>query len=752
MEESSSNSESPQPRETSEPKESDQPDRPRLFFRKNLSYILVAIAALLFIPFFIPFGGLESEIPDIGDISTKEIIAPFNFPILKTDEDFEREKKTVRQNVPYVLNYVDGVASSAVSEFEGLWDDVIKRLEDKSLIGPARIEYVKSQFPDISEEAVRTLTELRHTGSVKSATIEFLNEVYSDGVFSWKSLDKGDTAQLFDIRRGKKERIVPAERVVTIEAAKKKLEERAMARFEGYPDKGRLVSELAKAFLRPNLIPDKGLTERNRNKAVESVKHECGIVLKGQRIVDAHERVSEEIHQKLVSLAMAKSGRYSNRPAVYGALTVLSRFALVLLILWIFVRFIRMKAPDAWSNPAQNALLLFSVWLPGFFAFIFRAVGWPEFLVPIAFSATMISILFGVEASLAAVFASSVIIAFSGGAPHNLLITLLVEGVICAFLSGKATTRRDSIRIITYTAAASLITVSVLDFISLTEYGTLGIRALCVVAASVFGPLLAIGLMPLFERFTGLVSDFTLVDYANTNSQILQQLAIEAPGTFHHSIVVSNMAETAAETIGADPLLAKAGALYHDIGKLSHPYYFSENLNEGNPHDQLSPKMSFSILSGHVSEGVRLAKRNNLPKPIIDIISQHHGDGVMRFFYERAKELDDSVTEADFSYPGPKPQSREAAIVMLADTVEATVRSLGNVEKRSLSRLLKSTVKEKFETGQFSECDITTKDLALISDAFMRILEGVLHKRPKLLLKNGNISGLQSSEGEDGPR
>ncbi len=748
MSEDSSNKKSAPTRETTEQGESDQPGRSQSFFRNNLPYILLAIAAILLVPFFVPFGGVESETPDVGDISTKEIIAPFDFPILKTEEELERERTSARQNVPFVLDFVEGMASSAVSEFESLWNEAMATLDDKDLAAPERLEYLKSRFPNISVEAARTLSELRHPGDVKTTTVELLNDVYANGVFNWKSLDKGDTALLFNIRKGKKEHIVPSERISTIESAGKKIEERAIKQFERYHDKGKLVFELAKSFLRPNLIPDKNLTERNRNKAVESVKLERGGVLKEQRIVDAHERVTEEIHQKLVSLAKAKSGRYSNRPVVYSALTVIARFVLTLLVLWLFAQFIQLRFPTIWSNPRKIILLLFAIWIPCLFAFVFRSVGWPEYITPIAFSATLIAILLGTETSIAVVLSSSVIVALSGAVSQSLLITLLIEGIVCGLMFGQAVTRRDSIRIISFTVGAVLVTVFVLDFVSLTEYGTLGIRALSVTAASIFGPLLAIGLLPMFEKFAALVTDFTLVDYANTNSQILQQLAIEAPGTFHHSIVVSNMAETAAEAVGADPLLVKAGALYHDIGKLSHPYYFSENLNDENPHDKLSPKMSFLVLSAHVGEGVRLAERSSLPKPIVDIIRQHHGDSVMAYFYERAKERDDSVREEDFRYPGPKPQTKEAAIVMLADTIEATVRSIGDIEKRSLTRLIRKTIEEKFISGQLSECEITTRHLELISDAFTKILEGVLHRRPKLIRSDGSIMGIQLSDEE----
>ncbi|MCK5832131.1 HDIG domain-containing protein [bacterium] len=724
----------------------DQPERSRKFVisRKHLSYLLLTITAFLLLPFFIPFKGVESDIPDVGDISSKEVIAPFNFPIVKPETEFEREKQTARQNVPYVLNYVDGVVTSAKSEFSKSWTNTLKAITARGTTDSGKIDSIKARFPEISEESARTLAELRKPAGVKTSVLELLSESYSEGIFNWKSLGRGDTAQLFNIRRNGQEQVIPAERITTIEVTIRKIGEKSASDFSSYPDKGHLVYELTTLFLRPNLLPDKELTEQKRQKAVDGVKRERGIVLRDQRIVDEHERVSDEIHQKLVSLAIAKSSKYSNRPTVYNALTVLARLLLALLILWIFSKYIQIRFPQIWNTSSSFSILLFSIWFPCLFAFIFRAVGWPDFITPIAFSAALLAVLIGLEPAIAVIFTASILTSIASKNPHNLLITLLVEGTICSILFSRIQVRRESIKAIAWTSASALIAIAVLDFVSLTEYGTLGIRALSVLSACVFGPLLALGLLPLFEKFSGLVTDFTLADYANTNAQILQQLAIEAPGTFHHCIVVSNMAETAAESIGADPLLAKAGALYHDIGKLSHPYYFSENLTEDNPHERLSPKMSFIVLSGHVTEGVRIARKNDIPRPIIDIIQQHHGDSVMRFFYEKAREVDDSVTENDFSYPGPKPQSKEAAIVMLADTVEATVRSIKDIEKKSLLRLINNSIENKFSTGQLADCDLTTGDLKLITDSFIRILEGVLHRRPRLRLKNGGLEGQQT--------
>ncbi|HHS51079.1 MAG TPA: HDIG domain-containing protein, partial [candidate division Zixibacteria bacterium] len=664
----------------------DSPSRLLGLSGNRRSYFLLALTALFIVPFFIPFDGFESDVPAVGEINPREVIAPFKFDIIKPTEELARERQIARQNVPYTLDFIDGVASGAKAEFETTWSEAMKAIDADGVTGAGRIDLIRAKFPGISEESARTLAELRRPDDVRKSVLELLDEAFAGGVFSWNSLDARDTAHVFNIRRGTSEQLQPADRVPTVEALTRQMEERTGETFSSFPEKGKLVFELAKSYLRPNLLPDKELTERNRAKAIEGIQETRGIVLKDERIVDAHEIVTEEIHQKLLSLAQAKAERFTNQTVVYYALRVMARFLIALLVLGIFSKFMQIKFPKIWLSPRLLSLSLFALWMPILFAFIFRSVGWTEFLTPVAFSACLTAVILGLEPSLAVVFASSTIVALSSKNPHDLIITLLIHGAICTLFFVRVQVRKEVIKSIAYTSAAGVITIAVLELASPLKYVNILLRSISILPATVFGPLLAISLLPLFEKFAHVVTDFTLVDYTNTNAQILQQLAIEAPGTFHHSIVVGNMAETAAEAIGADPLLARAGALYHDIGKLAHPYYFSENLTDHNPHERLSPKMSFMVLSGHVSEGVRMAEKLGLPHSIVDIIRQHHGDGVMRFFYEKACEAGESVSEEEFRYSGPKPQSKEAAIVMMADTVEATVRSMGEIEKKSLNR------------------------------------------------------------------
>jgi len=260
------------------------------------------------------------------------------------------------------------------------------------------------------------------------------------------------------------------------------------------------------------------------------------------------------------------------------------------------------------------------------------------------------------------------------------------------------------------------------------------------------------GFIPLIETLFHYTTDIKLLELANLNSPMLRDLMVRAPGTYHHSVVVGNLVESAAESINANPLLARVAAYYHDIGKISKPLYFIENLGgEDNRHDKLTPSMSALILISHIKEGSELARERRLGQPIIDIIRQHHGTGLIKFFYDRAKTQAEAsgqtVEEKDFRYPGPKPQTREAGIVMLADCVEAASRSLVNPTPDRIQGMVQKIINNIFIDGQLEECELTLKNLHEIARCFNRILNGIFHHRidyPEPVHKGG--SGQKKTE------
>jgi putative nucleotidyltransferase with HDIG domain len=241
-----------------------------------------------------------------------------------------------------------------------------------------------------------------------------------------------------------------------------------------------------------------------------------------------------------------------------------------------------------------------------------------------------------------------------------------------------------------------------------------------------------LGLLPYMEILFGITSPVRLLELANPNEPLLKRLLIEAPGTYHHSIMVGNLAEAAAQVVNADPLLVRVGAYYHDIGKIKRPYFFVENqMGRENPHKKIAPSLSTLIITSHVRDGLEQAREHKLPAGVQAIIEQHHGSSLVAYFYQQALEGDraELVTEADFRYDCPKPQTKEAALVMLADSVEAAVRSLQKPTPSRVEAMARKIIKERLHDGQLDECDLTFKDLSTITATFIQVLGGIFHSR-----------------------
>ena len=313
----------------------------------------------------------------------------------------------------------------------------------------------------------------------------------------------------------------------------------------------------------------------------------------------------------------------------------------------------------------------------------------------------------------------------------------MVTGAVGAFAVHNVVNRRDFYRSIALIAVAYLLTILATGIL-FGNYGTYPQfveknkwDVIYGIFTSFGSVVLTIGLLPIFESTFNVVTSITLLELSDLNRPLLRNLAIRAPGTYSHSIIMASLSEAAAEAINADPLLSRVGSYYHDIGKMIRPHYFIENQKGMNPHDELQPRMSALILISHVKEGVELAREEGLPRAIIDIIPQHHGTGEIAGFKHRALERGDkkAVRDEDFRYPGPKPQTKEAGIINLADAVESATRTIPGSAPDQIKGMVQTIIKGRFTAGELDECDLTLRDLTRIQNAFLPILEATRHAR-----------------------
>jgi len=375
----------------------------------------------------------------------------------------------------------------------------------------------------------------------------------------------------------------------------------------------------------------------------------------------------------------------------------------------------------------------------------------PSFYFPIA-SVAMLSMLLFNDLQIAFVMSllSSAIVGLIVGSDFNLILTFMIGSLTGVYAIQDARTRGDLIKTGFYVGVMQMVCMILLtpdmDFILSWDFSYHYLRPLFINGLASF--ILVMFTSKIFEWLFGVLTNFSLLEMADTNHPLLKRMAIEAPGTYHHSLIVSNLAEAAADSIGANALLVRVGAYYHDIGKMEKPEYFTENqLAGGNKHDNLEPTMSRLVILNHVKEGMELAKKHKLNPLIIDFIPQHHGTALIHYFYQKALEegMDNQdIAEENFRYPGPKPQSRETAVVMLADSVEGASRALDEPNPSKIDELVRKVINNKFIDEQLDECHLTLKEIEKISQTFTRILSAMYHSRVKYPEKknaNGHNSG-----------
>ena len=402
---------------------------------------------------------------------------------------------------------------------------------------------------------------------------------------------------------------------------------------------------------------------------------------------------------------------------------------IVPLFLLSLVVYLQFSLPNLRTKPYNllNLSLLYVIIFVISYVIIRR--GWPIFYIP--FSAIpMLAILLFNNTSIALLLTFASALSVGNIAGNNLLgLLFLISGIFSCLLAKDARRRGVIIRsglLVGLLQASALFLIERLSIQHVQDYITL-------VLNGIVSAMIVTAVLPIFEYLFKTVTNISLLELADFNSPLLQRMIIEAPGTYHHSLIVGNLSDAACKAIGAHELLARIGAYYHDIGKLGKPDYFSENQPENeNRHDDLAPEMSKLVIMNHVKEGIELANKYKLNPAIIDFIQQHHGNSLVYYFYRRALEnagTNQEIEEEGFRYPGPKPNTKETAIVLLADSVEAAARCLKDPNPQKIEELVHKIINNKFIDGQLDECELTLKDIERISTVFIRILTGIYHGR-----------------------
>ncbi|HSG09990.1 MAG TPA: HDIG domain-containing protein [Longimicrobiales bacterium] len=688
--------------------------------------ILLALSALVTL-LFPPSVRMSVGRYEVGQVAREDVIARIPFSVPKSAEALARDRVLAMESVPPTFDFFPAAGDTMASRLGAFFDQLDSAGVRSDRAGVERV--LRSTSLVATPSQVDELLDADTRGLLRRIALTAATDFVPQGL-----VDAGQalniTTPTVTVRDGDAERTVPTEDLVT----QREFFESTLGLLapSSPPDLRNLLRLILIRHIEFSYTLNVVATELDRDAAARSVLTTKDDVLEGQAIVRAADPIG--------STQMERLNAYEEQLRAQGMLEVsglrLAPLAgaaivntLLLAIFGLVLFFFRVEVYAQFRWLLLQALLV-AVYF-GAAAAIARNGLAPEWL-PIAFVALPVGVLWDTRMSLVLVL---ILATITGTLPpfgdYGIMLTVAATGAAAA-MSVRAVRRRSetwlSIAIIAGTAGLVLLGHGLAtghemaDVARATLYST---------GNATVSALLAIGFLFVFELFTGITTDQTLLEWADPTRDLLKRLSLEAPGTYAHTINVANLSEAAANAIGANGLLCRVGVYYHDVGKMLKPHYFAENQPDArNPHDKLKPETSAAIIREHVTEGERLARDAKVPDVVVDFILEHHGTQRIGFFYEKAlEEAGEELDEARFAYPGPKPRSRETAIVMLADSCESAARAMKNPSADRVRDLIRNIVQGKVKAGQLDEAPLTLAEIAQIESQFVKILGGVLHRR-----------------------
>lgn len=648
--------------------------------------------------FFLPKGGkFKYEFQKGKPWQFENLYAPFDFSIQKTDSEIAKEKQVIESNqLPY-YRYdqaeVEKVTEQFEQKFEDKWGNTSLRENQKK-----RLKY----FSKVILDSVYAKGILQNNGKQVQRSFIFL--VKNNEASKVRVSDFFRVSEINDL----------IGRVLT---------DNNLSVFE------KDTQSLFFDIIAPNVSFDNNLTQKARNEALSKLSYTRGTIDQGRLIIAKGEVVEAENLKILESLKSEYESELWTANNYYYILigyTVL--VALVLIMLFLFLKKYRRTV---YENNVKVTFIFFNILLMVFITtIVIKYNDQLVFVVPLCILPLILKTFFDARLGLFVHVLTILILGFVVPNSFEYIFLQIITGIVTILTVSELYKRANL-----FVSVGQITLIYVIGYLAFhtihegdlsdIEWYTLGLFLLNGMITLFVQPLIYI-----YEKLFGLVSDVSLLELSDTNSKLLKELSNKAPGTFHHSLQVANLAEAAANEIGANAMLVRVGALYHDIGKMNEPTYFTENqVTNVNPHDELSPKDSARIIINHVIKGIEIARKNNLPDRIIDFIRSHHGTTLVFYFYKKQKELDDDVNEEDFRYPGPLPFSRETAILMMADSVEAASKSLKNPTFLIIDEFVDKIISGQMKANQFLNADITFKEIETIKKIFKQKLINIYHLR-----------------------
>lgn len=656
---------------------------------------------IFFVAFLVIYGimltSLVTKKYDVreGDIAKVDIKAPRE--VLDRISTEERKKQAIDAVGPQYTLKTD-IESSAEDDINNQFTQIVN-------------------IRNMNIDAKLKSSNLRNTLSynfLSDSNIDSLVSVSKEDISSLQVIIIKTLKETFSktIRQGSNEDIKTAKDYVNTQINNSKLNKDLIG----------IASTITSNYIKPNMYLDETKMKELKDEAEKKVQ--AVLIKKDQTIVKEGEPVTKEQIEVLKDLGLLNNNNSNWYIYIYLAL-------LILIILSITCYYLNKYRKDLYKDN-KKIILVFSLFVISLILARTISVISP-FLIPLSCVPILLTILFDNEASVVLGILNCVLI--GGVVEFNSQVTLIaiMSTVLIAIIIKKIQVRNDIMNAAFYVSIINgLLTFSVGYLLSNNMMDILKISGFVLLGGGL-SAILAIGFLPFFENIFDIVTTIKLLELSNPNHPLLKRLLMEAPGTYHHSIIVANLAEVAAEEVGANPVLTRVSAYYHDIGKIKRPYFFKENqIGKENPHDKLNPNLSTLVITSHVKDGLDLAKEYNLPTILQNIIVEHHGTTLVKYFYitmKNSSEKPEEVKPENFKYAGPIPSSKECGIIMMADSIEAAVRSIQEPNQNKIEEMVNNIIKDRLSEGQFDNCDLTLKDIYKVKKSFLKTLTGVYHQR-----------------------
>lgn len=667
----------------------------KLKWRNFLSRTLLVLITVLLIVWALPRNESKQFRYDIGKPwMYGSFIAKFDFPIYKTDEAIKEQEDSLLETYQPYYNYDPAVEKKQVSKFLADYQNGISGLPHNY------VRLIADRLHRLYQAGIMDTPEY--------------NEAYRDST-SQVRLVSGNSAQSISL----------ACVYSTLSAYEQLFIDEQIAMQRPILQRCNLNN-----YIEPNLIYDKGKSETERNDLLSSIPPASGMVMSGQKVIDRGDIVDEYTYRVLSSFEREIKRRSATQTQITN--TIIGQVIFVTLMVFLFTMYLGLFRRDYFNKPRSIAMLYTLMTLfPVVVSLMMRHNFLSVYMLPFSMVPIFVRVFMDSRTAFVCHVTMILICTTAVRYQYEFIIIQLVAGLIAIYSLRELTRRAQVFKTAILVGIGSTFVYLALQLMQDNDFSSMDHDMYYHFVVNAVLLLIAYPMMYIIEKMFGFVSSVTLFELSNTNRGLLRDLSEIAPGTFQHSITVGNLAAEIANKIGANALLVRTGALYHDIGKMKNPVFFTENQAGVNPHDTLTYQESARIIISHVTEGVKLAERENLPTIIRDFIVTHHGTGITKFFYIKYKNEhpEEEVDPAPFTYPGPNPFTREQAILMIADGVEAASRSLPEYTEESISTLVNRMIDQDVTDGYFKECPITFRDLAIAKLVLIERLKAIYHTR-----------------------